>query len=226
MGGINYIPVKDSDFDIWQKNIVAQVTANQVAWGIPAAIVASINAPKTLWETKYAPTTNPQTCTSAQTQAKNDARKAYESFLRKLVDGALLYNPMVSDEQRREMRLHVHDKKPSPAPVPTSWPLMVLLSGKGNQVNIVFKQEPDESGTSRRAKPEHVARFEVCYKIGDPAPVDATDCPNKESATRSPLILTFKGADLGKKLYVYGRWINTRNQPGPWTALPMAIIIP
>ena len=35
--------------------------------------------------------------------------------------------------------------------------------------------------------------------------------------TATPYLATFDAADAGKPAHYFLRWVNTRNQPGPWS---------
>jgi len=217
---MDYVPRKDAVFNEWQQNLVSLVTANQVAWAIPAAIVAALNAPKTLFETKYAAALNPENRTRAQVQAKNDALKAYKAILRQLVEGALVNNPLVSNEQRHLLRIPIYDKNPTPAPIPTTIPGVTVSATSGDRLVLRYEQEGGKEGTSKkRAKPEHISHLEFIYKVGEPAPTSPDDCNKRAEISRIPYYFNFLPADSGKRLYWFARWVNTRHQPGPWTLM-------
>jgi hypothetical protein len=52
--------------------------------------------------------------------AKTEARKIAESKIRTALKSYVTYNPAVTDEDRRNMELPVHDKKPTPVPPPAT----------------------------------------------------------------------------------------------------------
>lgn len=219
------IPEKDEDFDKFQLILIAMVQANAVAWNIPAAIITAILPHKTNWDAKWAVAKNKATRTSTDVQAKKDARAAYEPALRSLISGGLANNPYVTNEQRVEMGLNIRDKNPTPRPKPATKPDVTLKAHGNTQIMVTYEQEEGTEGDTRpRAKPEGVARMELVYKIGDPAPVSANDCPKTVSITRSPYKLNFEPADSGKKLYAFARWVNTRNIPGDWCGILIVVI--
>jgi hypothetical protein len=65
---------------------------------------------------------------------------------------------------------------------------------------------------------------EVRLAILDAPPVDWDELLDSRFDTRSPLKLTFTGADRGKTLYFALRWENTTGVKGDWSEIYSARI--
>lgn len=65
---------------------------------------------------------------------------------------------------------------------------------------------------------------EIFLKIGDPAPVDETTCKRVARDTKTPYLYQFNVADVGKTAYWLFRWVNSKDEPGPFGVLVSAKI--
>ena len=54
--------------------------------------------------------------------------------------------------------------------------------------------------------------------------VSASDLIFVAETTKSPFVNHFNGADAGKMVYYWMRWVNTRGEVGPWSAMVSATI--
>jgi len=216
-------PSKDADLNNYAQRGNTYLNTNKVRLVINAADLAALTASITQWNITYPLSQNPDTCTVAITKSKNTLRKQIETLLRKIY-GDIPKSVLTADD-RATLNLKAH-AKPTPAPVPDSVPAVELHGGSGNQVIVHYKQEVGKHGSSHHtAKPDKVSRMELCYKTGDPVPANPDGCNKTVSIGKVPHKLNFDTSDSGKRLYAFARWVNTRNQPGPWTAL-LQILIP
>jgi len=224
----SFIPLTDGAFNAWQVNFISVLQDNLDSWGIAESQITPLYTLQTAWTTAY--TAGGKGAkgvrSSQQVKAKNMARKSYVSSIRAFVKQWITGNTAVTADQRVALGVALPVTHRTPAPVPATVPVIAAEQSSGTQIILSFKQQPGQDGNSRRGKPPHVGRLEFCYKVGDPAPASVGDCNLLASATRSPLKLNFDYPDAGKKMYGFGRWVNTRNQPGPWTPAPVMVVIP
>ena len=103
----DYIPSKDANFNIFQGNLIVIVQANATAWGILAADVTALVAAQLLWTTAFAKASNKLNRTSADVQAKDDARKVFEKALRNFIRQWIANNAKVPDSERERMGVTV-----------------------------------------------------------------------------------------------------------------------
>ena len=83
----------------------------------------------------------------------------------------------------------------------------------------------DESGEHRRGKPDGQHSVEVVGGVfAAPGRVEHKDLTMTLIHTKSPFHIDFDDADRGKCFYFSMRWLNTRAEKGPWSAIAYAII--
>ncbi|MBK1832669.1 hypothetical protein [Roseibacillus ishigakijimensis] len=102
----------------------------------------------------------------------------------------------------------------SSVPVPTTAPTLELDTGTSFQQTIHFR----DKGAKSKAKPKGVRGCEIWVAVGA-HPQGPGDCRYVGTDTRTPHITHFDPADAGKTAYYYARWVNSRNEPGPWSEL-------
>jgi hypothetical protein len=117
--------------------------------------------------------------------------------------------------------LPVHDKEPTPVPVPTTLVATEVILPAPALVEVHFHNKGEKS----RAKPHGVHGAEFVYALLDEPTEDWTLLTHSVFVTRSPLKLTFAGTERGRKLYISGRWENVRGEKGPWNEI-QEIVIP
>jgi hypothetical protein len=75
-----------------------------------------------------------------------------------------------------------------------------------------------------KAKPAGVRGCEIWLKVGTPLPVSAADLTFVTLDTRTPHVIPFDGADGGKLVTYWLRWVSTRGETGPWSAAVSATV--
>jgi hypothetical protein len=60
--------------------------------------------------------------------------------------------------------------------------------------------------------------------VGTPPPVDPSDLSFVALDTRTPYVVHFDGADGGKVVTYWLRWVSTRDDRGPWSAAVAATV--
>ena len=217
----DYIPQNDADFNLWQTNLVSITEGSAEPWGIPEESMIPLKALQGNWEECFAIASNKQNRTSADVQAKEDARKAYEKDLRSFVAQWLSYNTRVSNSDRERMGLTVKSGGRTPVPRPTTFPAGTIDFSVRLQHSIHYF---DEASPRSKAKPAGVHGCEIWMKVGGSAPVEASELTYLTTDTRTPYIVTFEGADAGKTVYYWMRWVNTRSEHGPWSSAISAMV--
>jgi hypothetical protein len=217
-------PPKDADFNDYVQHAEPYLIANKVRLKIDSIDTELLTNRFIAWNNVYPQSQDPERRTTAITKNKNIARKQLEAQIRKIF--ADIPKSLLTVDDRTTLNLKERDTQPTPAPVPATIPLIELEGHQGHQVFVRYKQEGGERGSSRRgAKPAKISRLEFIYKTGDPAPANPEACNHVLDISRTPHKLRFEPTDSGKRFYGFARWVNTRNQPGPWTDL-LSVIIP
>jgi hypothetical protein len=200
----DYIPSNDAEFDVWFNNLVEEVfakvmVANPEWTHIPKSEAELLAASYTAWHTAYQPTLKPHT--PAQTLAKDEAREEAKAVIRPFVGQWLMWK-QVTDQQRREMGLHVAAPRRDHIPAPATVPELSPRAGNPRQVVVPYR----DKGAERRGKPKDVHGIEVRWAILDHPPADVKDLVNSSFDTKSPLTLDFEEHDRGKRVYMVGLW--------------------
>jgi hypothetical protein len=118
------------------------------------------------------------------------------------------------------MRLPIHDPTPTPHGPPKSVPEIEAITSTINQIGFRMR----DYGASRWGKPDGVATMQLAWEILDERPGDANALSHIKSATKNPIILEFTEAARGKRVYYAARWLNSKQEPGPWSDIESAII--
>ncbi len=209
-----YVPRRDADFDQWQINLRTIVSANLVAWGIPATENSALNPLQNAWNSAYAVAKNRTQRTSEEVQAKSDARDAYEAALRLFIQRFLAINPAVSDSDREAMDITVRDTERTRPPEPQQAPKVTIesVTQKRHKLRIVDPLNPES-----KQKPEGVVQVQLYRFIGETAPVDVEEYEFLSNVTRFLYTVKFTMADAGKRAFYIARYENSRGEVGPFS---------
>jgi hypothetical protein len=217
----SYIPAADSSFNDWAANFMAVLSGKATALNIPAADCTALEALYAAWTTAW------QACQSANrgktdTLNKRQSRKAFESGIRSFVKSWLIYNPLLSDADKDDFGLPIHDTIRTRATPPTTKPVADLVYGQA-QLVFHFKDE----GAEKRGKPKGVhsldLRWDFCPDVTSIANVDQLG--KSEVSTASPLTLTCNQGERGKQIVFFLRWEGATTLKGPWNG-PLTAIFP
>lgn len=218
----DFIPRGDADFNNWQANLLTQVNDGADGWGIPADNVAVLTDKQTVWAAAYGKANNRQNRTPADVQAKDDSRKDYTSVLRSFNAQWLANNSRISDADRERMGLTVKSGTRTATSVPSTSPAGSVDFSNRLRHTIHFY---DEATPHTKAKPAGVHGCEIWAKVGGEAPKAASELAYLATDTATPYVLDFDGADAGKTVYYWLRWVNSRNQQGPWGRMFSATVV-
>jgi hypothetical protein len=86
-------------------------------------------------------------------------------------------------------------------------------------VSFRDSQTPDS-----KAKPEGYRGCQIWVFIGTEPPTSLEQLHYVATDTRTPYVLQFDAEDAGKTAYYRLRWVNPRDEPGPWSELIVATI--
>jgi hypothetical protein len=224
--GKQYIPVRDDDFFNFQGNLVNLVVANAVTWGIPPVEVADLSARRASYEPLYTASQNKTTRTRADVLAHRQARKLYEKEIRDFAKAYLMFNPLVTDEDRMDMALTIHDTEPSPNQPITDVPIIGLRGLSGGDIEVRCRARTDQTRASMHPDANVIDYRYSMVESGDVPPTDPDDCPKGDSQPKAKFVLRVGAKNSGKRLYGFFRWLNNRRprQEGPWTAAISVVI--
>jgi hypothetical protein len=223
MGGGNFIPTKESEFDVWFGNLVQYVDekcgGNFPVWThIPSESRQPLSDAWTAWHTAYEKTLKPHT--SVDTEEKNRLHKAALPVIESFVNEFLRYSSKVTDEDMANMGMH-RRRPPHPVDVPTTQPELIPDTGTRRRISIYYKDE----GSEHRGKPKNVHGIEIRWAPLDHYPASEKELVNSAFDTKPPLVLDFDENDRGAHVYMAGRWeIEREGEKGPFGAIVDAIV--
>jgi hypothetical protein len=222
MGKIDFMPRKDADFLRWAVNFLTVLGKIKTRVEFPQPVYEELQELLKTFKEKLDLADAPETRTKAAVQTKNDARKALAGRLRQTIAEYLTHNHLLTDADRDNLGLPIHDTKPTPSPIPTDMPVGEVDTSTHQQHRVLVK-----AGTlTGKTKPPKVHGFEVWRKVGGEPPADDSEYTYVCLSTRSLLVIDYPLTDVGKTVYYRFRWMNTRNQPGPWCEGYVSAVIP
>jgi hypothetical protein len=212
---------EDEFFNYATTKFVPYATANATALGIAAATITALGAATTAFDYAWTAHLNAQVAAVGATTDKNTKMDALKTLIRGAA-ATVQANPAVTDTQKELLGVTIRKKTRSAAEVPTTIPIIQRIDTSTRAIlrlNFVDSATPDT-----RAKPAGVRACEIREQIGGTAPTDPEDMAFLALESRTPYRADFDADDIGKIAYFAARWINTRNQPGPWSQIYSAII--
>jgi len=221
MAHAGYIPRKDIAFDLFQSNLITLVAPNIDTWGILASDFTELKNAQAVWTDAFGKAVNKQNRTSADVQAKADARVMYEKELRRFVGQWLAKNAKVPDSERERMGLTVRTNAHTLMPTPTTSPIGWIDFSLYYQHTVHFKDE----ASPRRAKPKGVHGCEIWMKLEADDSQSNPDYTYVATSTCSPYLNKFDESYAGKKVSYRFRWVNTRGEFGPWSVAISGMVV-
>lgn len=209
----SYIPTRDVDLVPWADNFATLITANPGNYGLLAADATAINAVVTPWDAAYSTAINPATRTPASIAAKDSAKGAMLPQLRFYAQN-IKANMGVSNDLKVGLGIHINDAGPTPIPVPTTAPALTIDVQRHLGATLRVR---DQTTPTSNAKPFGVQGGEVVCSIGVAVATDPDAAPFCRIQTKTPFVLDFAPADVGKIATIWERWFNRKGELGPWS---------
>ena len=210
---MTYIPDADSEFNDWAKVYAEYININHLALGLTVAQNTDLQALFTTWETDYDAHVAEQATASSLVEKKDDSRKFLEEKVRELTN-LMQASTTVTDEQKAALQITIRKTTKTPVAVPTTRPVGIVDNSNRLEHSIKFF---DEETPNSIKKPDGVRGCEVWHKIDGPPPADASELTYVATDTRTPYIVHYDGSDAGKMAHYWLRWINKRDETGPWS---------
>jgi hypothetical protein len=214
----DYIPQSDSKLVDWSANFCTKVSAKASIWGIPSEEVTVVQNASTLFASLHAQADSPSK-TSVIVATKNAARKELVEKIRAMVNFRLK-NPVITDAERIELGLHVHDTKPSTIKPPHTRPELDIDVVDFRRLAVNFR----DMGSKGKARPYGVNGALIKQAVLNTPPADHNALTRTVLATRTPHILEFTEEERGKTVYVVICWQNEKGELGPWSEIESAIV--
>jgi hypothetical protein len=221
-----YIPKRDDDLYNFQGNLVNNVVANAVAWGIPAPAVAALVARRAEYEPLYHKSQDKGNRTSADVRAHRRVRDLYKKEIRAFAKEYLMFNSSVLDEDRRRMLLTVRDTEPTPRGKIDVIPYVNLKSIGGGDVQVRCRTEKDQTRASMHPLADAIECHYTTVPVGEMPPEGQKNAKNTQVSMKARFTISLGDEQAGQRFYGFFRWANQSNpaNSGPWSpALTVAI---
>ena len=209
-------PSKEADLNSYFQIAVPYLLENRTRLLISQANQDLIDLKLVAWNEIFPQSQNSNTKTKTIIQIKDGAKEELMTALRAVY--ADIPASIWTLEDRNTLNMPERSTSKTPAPVPTTVPIGQVNTSRRLEHTISFTNEDGSS-----AKPFGVHGCQIWYKIGTPA-VDPSELSFMFTDTASPHIHQFSGEHVGKNVYYWLRWENTRGETGPWSDVVMATI--
>jgi hypothetical protein len=208
----DYMPHSDAKLLAFAKNLTSYLEEHGPAWGIDPSRYAKIVAFIIAFADALAKVEDPNHG-KVDVSSKNSIKAELTKEIRGFSKESILYNRLITKEDLLAMGFNPHDDTPTRAPVPTDKGVGEVDTSTHQQHTIRVKA----GNLTGKNKPEKtVTGFEVWRKVGGDPPVTDEEWTYVDFSSRVSLIIKYPLSDVGKTVYYRFRWVNTRNEKGPW----------
>ena len=219
MASESYMPRKKAAQVAWFQEFVDTVEPMPGAYGIPAPMMsafANLNAQlQEAWKKSEHETT--------RTRVTIDERDVLLAQLKVMVRNLVSIiqgTPSATSAMKIAAGLTVRDKKPTPKPVPSVKPVLVVTQVDGRTVTMELR-----SNLTKRGKPVGVAGATVFTATGAAAPQSTDAWKFAFNTTQTKVEFPFPPSETGETVWITAFWNNAKDQSGP-AATPVCVELP
>ncbi|MDR1865090.1 MAG: hypothetical protein LBR08_05900 [Bacteroidales bacterium] len=216
----NYLPANILAFLKFVRNLIRYAQLNYMRWEIPQQSVTELQLPMDALEAAAEVSEDAATRTSAAIKKRNEARTALENVLRPFIQGKLIHNKLVTDDDLTAMALPVHDSKPTHHPAPHSRPAIEVKATNNRQHTVSALNQQ----TGKKNKPADAYGVRYCREIHDTPPLKASDLRYSVFSRKTTHVTDYDEEDRGKTAYYAACYENSKGEAGPYSDIISAII--
>lgn len=230
MRNSDFLPDAAGAFDAWQENFVAYAVAHSKELGLSVEDVDELVERRNDWKKRYGQLAAARAAYAEAAAAKARAMKDLKSQIRTLTS-RIQDSAATTDAMRAALGITIRDSVLTPVDVPTSVPVVSVDTSERLRHTLHFS---DSQMPTRRAKPKGVIGAEIWVQVGEAATTSqitnhqVTNALDSftfvKLATRTPALVEFSGADAGQMASYVLRWVNTRGERGPLSAVATATV--
>lgn len=220
MRGSDYIPRNAVEFVNWLMILIAYVKQHYMQWGIASLdenYEARAEELRRLTDKCLSEDHSP-----VDTLRRNEAKKAIEKDVRALLRGFVLYNPNVTDEDRRIMKLPIYDKVRTPVGDPEGQVTAKIFFRNERELELHIEHVGNPP-TDKRANYGVKIVYDI-FPIGAPAPENASTLHRSEFVRRKKVLFKFAENESHKIAWFRLRYENSKGNPGQWGPMISAVI--
>jgi len=183
------------------------------------------------WNTKYQKVVTEVEQSIRNSTSIDEKNKAKADFTDWVTDPALNKlnrigaSPNVTTQDRAVFHIALRDETITTHTAPIAAEMFFSLKPiSGGDMRIRCREDED---SSKASIPQEADGLELRWKIGGDAPNSVEDCNEKEIFTEALSTHNFGAGNTAKKIFAYGRWIDTtnKNRSGPWSAQVQSVIV-
>jgi hypothetical protein len=218
----DYIPTTDAGLLNWSAHFCELISAAPTSYGLTTSNATQLASLQAAYATSYSAAINPDTRGKSTVFAKRQARvnlTAYVRVLARQIQGM----STVTDQQRLDLGLPVHDVVPSPIPAPGVCPSILIVSTVVRTVKIRIQNPADPTSRARPAGCQGVSIFSY---VGETAPTDPAQYRFEGSTSRNVVDVVFADTvAAGAKVWLCAFYYNAKGESG-FACSPVGINIP
>ena len=217
-----WIPDPDDEFHTFMtEKFSPYLAGNGASMGLASGKLTRLSNAITRWGYAWTGLQNAQAALDGAVDEKTNSRAELESAARDLAQD-MQRSSTVTDVQRDGAGVPIRSTTKTPVAVPTTAPTITRMVRSAPCVLRIFFA--DSATPDSRAKPDGVSQIEIREQIGGTEPTNCDTMQFLGSASRAPFSAHFEMADLGKPVFLAARWVNTRQQAGPWSLIFKGVI--
>jgi len=209
------IPTLPSEFDTFQKTVVPIMVAKAVAYDIPTLSITNIVLSKAKWDDYVLICDTDATKGPGATANRNDYQPTYSNEIGVIIEDFLLNNDVVTAADALSFHIHLLTGPRVALPAPTSTVAATITYHEPLAQYFSFL----DSVTGKKKKPKGVSFIELRYIIAVVPPTSVNDCTESVFLNNRKSRVLFASADVGKRAYYFGRYVNKNGDFGPWSAM-------
>jgi hypothetical protein len=222
MPSIDIVPHNDAKLLAFTENLIRKMEEHAATWKVLPESYAKIREDTIAFGDALRKLEDPNHG-KVDILAKNNLKKVLISDIRSFLKEFVIYNHLISEEDLFGMGLKPHDNTPTRAPIPTDKPVGEVDTSTHQQHTLRIKA----GNLTGKTKPDATINgFEVWRKVGGDPPATDEEWTYVDFSSRSSFIVKYPLSDVGKTVYYRFRWVNTRNEKGPWCEGYLVTIVP
>jgi hypothetical protein len=222
MNNADYLPRNDAKLLAFARNLFSNLNQHAIEWNIDPNSYTEISQRTTAFEDALRKLEDPNHG-KVDVLLKNDIKKDLMKEIRSFLKEYIIYNHLVSQEDLLAIGIKPRDDTPSRSPVPTDIPVGEVDTSTHQQHTVHVKA----GNLTGKTKPDKtVTGFELWRTMGDNPPKTDEEWTYVDFSSRSSMIVKYPLADVGKTIYYRFRWVNTRNEKGPWCEGYLIAVVP
>ncbi|MDR1867377.1 MAG: hypothetical protein LBQ77_03800 [Treponema sp.] len=230
------IPRSFAEFRVWVTNFNTVVQAQKDTLGLPAEACTKLNTLFTAYILKDDRAESGD-ATSVIRRERREANSELTAFVRLFINKYINFNDAIGVPQRLELRLHVHDTKPTPVLPPSAQATAEIRFPGIHLIELRVEKINSDIADSDRTNYGLRIYYGIMPNLGSSAPSgggaareltappqSGDELPHSVFTRKKTHRFDFPQEDRGKKVYFCLRYENSKGEAGPWGPILDAII--